>query len=144
MEYVDFVENVLHAAAVAVDRDHDARLIGVAIAEVARSLELGIDPTGPEFHGSDERMAIIQVGQDLEQLGLIAPDTDYYRIKLTDLGRGGATASLRTAWPKLFEQVPLDDEMRDFLRAAVARSEAKSERFAMMQNTTAKEVFEDL
>lgn len=144
MQYVEWVDRVLRAAAVAVLREHDARLIGVSIAEIARSLELGIDPMGPDFHGSDQRMAILHAGQDLEQLGLVAPETDYYTIKLTDRGRGGATATLRTSWPTLFEQVLVDDEMRQFLRAAVAHSEVRSERFATMQNTTAKEVFEDL
>src|SRR5207253_2001705 len=62
----------------------------------------------------------------------------------TDRGRAGATASLRTSWPTIFEQLPIDDEMRQFLRAAVARSEVPSQRFATMKNTTAKEVFGDL
>jgi hypothetical protein len=147
MNYVDWVERVLHATAAAVAGNHDARMAGVSIWEVARRLDLGIDATLPEFHESGQRMALIYAVDDLGQLGLAIGLTEtgnYYSVKLTDEGRRGAMASLRASWPTIFEQVRIDDEMRQFLAAAVARSELKSDRFAQMQKTTAKEVFEDL
>ncbi len=147
MEYVDFVDATLRASALLVTSSHDARLVGVAIAEIARSLELDIDPMSPEFHASDQRMALIHAGSDLCQLGLAEAESEtggYWRIKLTDRGRRATSVSLRTYWPALFERGLIDDEMRQFLGAAVARSEHRAERFAIMRDTTAKEVFEGL
>ena len=143
MDYLDWIERVLHASAEAIRGDHNARLIGVPVWEVAKRLDLGVDPMGPDFHGSDERLAILDALDDLEQLGL-AEDSDGFLVKLSDEGRKGATASLRPSWPTLFQQVRLDDEMRKFLAAAVTRSEVRREHFAKMDHTTAMEVFEDL
>ncbi|MGH7213616.1 MAG: ATP-binding protein [Tepidisphaeraceae bacterium] len=147
MEYVDWVERVLRETAAAVGADRDARLSGVAIWDVARRLDLGIDAMAPEFHASDQRMAIIQAIDDLSDLGLATSATEtgnYYHIKLTDEGRRGHTASLRASWPKIFKQVRLDDEMRAFLRAAATRAELRSDRFAVMGGTTAMSVYADL
>ncbi|MDP9223784.1 MAG: hypothetical protein M3P18_07980 [Actinomycetota bacterium] len=144
MEYVEWVEAVLHTAAAAVSRDHDMRLGGVAIGEIAQALELGIDPMGPDFHDSAQRMAIIHAGEDLRDLGLGDVARDYRRITLTDEGRQWSTASLRATWPSLLEQARIDEERRQFLRAAAARSEVRSDRFATTQNVAVTEVFADL
>jgi hypothetical protein len=65
MDYTEWVERVLHAAAAAIAASPGDRLIGVPIAEVARALDVGIDPQSPEFHQSDERAAIIHSSEDL-------------------------------------------------------------------------------
>lgn len=58
MKYVDWVEAVLTAAARELHENASVRMVGVPIATIAQKVGLVINPMSPEFHGSDERMAI--------------------------------------------------------------------------------------
>jgi hypothetical protein len=86
MEYLEWVERVLHASAEAIQGDNNARLIGAPVSEIAKRLDLGLNPMGPDFHGSEQRMAILDAIADLAQLGL-AEETDGFTMKLSDEGR---------------------------------------------------------
>src|SRR5688572_28612391 len=113
MDYVDWVERVLHAAASAVGESHDARVTGVSVWEVARRLDLGIDPISSEFHESDQRMAVIHAVDDLRPLGLAVGLTEtgnYFTVQLTDEGRRAAATPLRASWwPAMFQHFRIDD-----------------------------------
>lgn len=146
MRYVEWVERVFSAAALAVSEDVDRRLVGIPVPDLAKRLELGIDPYAPgvDFHQSDERMAILDARSDLADLGLAEADNDYHHFSLTERGRVGHKVRLSSAWPELLREVRVDDEQLAFLRRAVERSEEQNERFAIMREVTSEELFSDL
>jgi len=147
VKYVEWVERVLAETALAVSEDVDRRLIGVQVAELAKRLNLGIDPyvPGVDFHQSDQRMAILDAASDLADLGLADPDQSYIHVKLTERGRVGHRVRLTSTWSSLLKQVRVDEEQLAFLRRAVERSEETHESFAIMRgDVTAQEVFSDL
>ncbi len=146
MKYVEWVERVLSETALAVSEDVDRRLMGIQVPELAKRLNLGIDPYAPgvDFHQSDERMSILDAASDLADLGLAEVDQGYFHFKLTERGRAGHKARLSSTWPTLLQQVRVDDEQLAFLRRAVERSEEQHESFAIMRNVTTQELFSDL
>lgn len=146
MKYVEWVERVFAEAALAVSEDVDRRLIGIPVPDLAKRLDLGLDPYAPgvDFHQSDERMAILDARSDLADLGLAESDQDYHRFSLTERGRIGHKVRLSSAWPQILRDVRVDDEHVAFLRRAVERSEEQQERFAIMREVTAEDVFADL
>jgi len=145
MKYVDWVERVLAESSRAISADVNSRLMGIQVSELAKPLDLGIDPYGaPGFHQSDERMAILEAVEDLADLGLADPSRDSFRVVLTERGRKGHEVSLRTAWPQIVRDIQVDEEQLSFLRGAAERSEEQHEHFARMQHVTSQEIFADL
>ncbi len=146
MSYVDWVDRVFAEVALAVSEDIDRRLMGIQIPELAKRLELGIDPYQPgvDFHQSDERMAILDARSDLADLGLAVSNQDYHHFALTERGRIGHKARLSLAWPQILRGVRVDEEQLAFLRRAIERSEERRQRFAIVREVTSQDVFADL
>lgn len=141
MNYLEFVDRVLRAAASLVVNDYGARDYGVSVMTVAQSLGLSVEG---DFWGSPQRMAILRAVDDLDDLALASVSRDFTRIVVTEPGRAAKDDSLQTIWSWLFERWHLDDEERALLRAAVARSEQPGDQFATMTEVTLEEVFGDL
>jgi hypothetical protein len=141
MDYVEFADRVMRTAAELVENDYSARLSGVNVSEVAHALGLNIEG---DFWQSNDRMAILHVIDDLDGLGLATVSGDYMRIEVSDRGRAARTLSLRTSWRAMFAGVQLDEEERALLRAVIARSEDRRERFAVMGEVQLESVFADL
>jgi len=145
MKYVDWVERVLAETSRAISADVNSRLMGIQVSELAKPLDLGIDPYGaPGFHESDERMAILEAVEDLGDLGLADGGRDSFRVVLTERGRKGHEVSLRTAWPQIVRDIRVDEEQLAFLLRAAERSEEEHDHFARMRLVTSQEIFADL
>jgi hypothetical protein len=141
VNYVTFVARVLDAAVLTTGDDYRARLSGLTDPMVWQALDLGIDPSGPTFWGSEAHRAYLAAAEDLSDLYLI--EKDAHRIKVLDFGFQVHAAGLSALWPEIFS-VTLTDEELAFLGAVVELSEQPAEHFALLAHPTVEEVFTHL
>ena len=141
MDYVTFVGRVPDAAVRTTGDNYRARLIGLSDLMVWQALDLGIDPSGPTFWGSEAHRAYLAAAEDLSDFYLI--EKSAHLIKVLDFGFQVHAAGLSALWPECFSAKLTDDEVA-FLRAVVELSEQPAEHFALLAHPSVEEVFTHL
>jgi hypothetical protein len=129
LNYVDWVDVVCRGFAAA--RSSSDKMVGWR--QLLALMDL------PEEAGD----AVYQAIEDLDHVGMLdAAEPEWIRdTQNTRAIRGGA--SIRELWPDM-TAVSLDPEQEAFLLAAIARSEQDEDRWALMTEVQARDIFADL
>lgn len=142
MDYVEWVENVLQAAA----RAHEAaaetssgRQPFLLLKTIAAELELEV-PDASTIPQSAER-AILDALSDLGQMGLVKQVEHPATFVVTPEGKRISRKGLHTLWEEIFAvRDYLDDEHFNFLQATVAMGQQECGTYVTTRNLPLREV----